>query len=114
MKPRVFVSSVVEGFEEMRQAAHRGIVAGGGEPDLVNEDLPAQPESPRNACLDEIGSCDIFALVLGSRGGWTAPSGKLVVEEEYDHARSRGMPILVFLQEVDRDAKATILAERIS
>lgn len=36
--PRVFVSSVVEGFEDYREAAREGIEAAGGEPVLVNED----------------------------------------------------------------------------
>lgn len=114
MKPRVFVSSVVRGFEAMRQAARRGIEAAGLEPVLVNEDSPSRPDSPRNACLDEIESSDIFVLILGERGGSTAPSGKLVIEEEYEHARLKGLPILLFLQNVERDNDATRLAERAS
>lgn len=68
-RPRVFVSSVVKGFEEYREAARRGIEAAGGEPVLVNEDFPAQPDSPRNACLDAVDSCDIYLAIIGDRGG---------------------------------------------
>jgi hypothetical protein len=42
------------------------------------------------------------------------PSGRLVVEEEIEHARSRELPVLVFLQRVGRDAQAEALAERLS
>jgi hypothetical protein len=40
-RSRVFVSSVVEGFAEYRQAARSGIEQAGGEAVLVNEDFPA-------------------------------------------------------------------------
>ena len=97
-QPRVFVSSVIEGFAEYRQAARNGIEQAGGEGVLVNEDFPAQASSSRNICLDAIDSCDVFLLVLGARGGWKTPSGRLVVEEEFEHARARKLPVLVFLE----------------
>lgn len=112
--PRVFVSSVVEGFEEVREAARTGIVAAGGEPVMVNEDLPSQHISSRNACLDGVSSADIMLCIIGARGGWRAPSGLLVVEEEVNHARSRKLPILLFLEECDRDDGARELERRLS
>ena len=114
MKPRVFVSSVVEGFEHFRAAARDGIVAAGGEPVLVNEDLPSLAASSRNACLDAVDSSDIVLSIVGARGGWQAPSGKTVVEEEYDRARARKLHVLVFLQETERDAAATAFARMLS
>jgi hypothetical protein len=105
-RPRVFVSSVVEGFAEYRQAARDGIAQAGGEAVLVNEDFPSQASSSRNTCLDAIDSCDIFLLVVGARGGWKTPAGQLVVEEEFEHARARKLPVLVFLEDVPRDADA--------
>lgn len=112
-KPRVFVSSVMDGFEEYRAATRAGIEAAGCEPVLI-EDNPALPVSSRNACLDGVGSCDAVAVVVGERGGWTAPSGKLVVEEEYEHARGRSIPTLVFLQDVTRDGDGDRLAKKLS
>jgi len=114
MKPRVFVSSVVEGFSEFREAARAGIEAVGGEPLLVNEDFPSLATSSRNACLDAVDSCDYLISIVGQRGGWEAPGGKLVVEEEYEHAVTRKMPVLVFLQDVERDALAVRFATRLS
>src|SRR6266498_5591256 len=113
MRPRVFVSSVMDGFEEHRQAAKRGILSAGGEPVLV-EDFPSLSVSSRNACLDGVASCDIYIAVLGSRGGWSAPSGKLVVEEEYEEALHRRMRILAFIHRCDRDKKGEHLVARVS
>jgi hypothetical protein len=114
MKPRVFVSSVVEGFEEMREAARRGIIAAGCDPLLLNEDFPSASVSPRNACLDGVESCDALVSIVGERGGRHAPSGKLVVEEELEHARRNGRQIFAFLQEVERDSDATAFAKKVS
>ena len=107
---RVFVSSVVDGFQEYREIARHAIEKGGGEPVLVNEDFPALSTSPRNACLDAVDSCDMYVAIIGARGGWNAPSGKLVVEEEYLRAKERKLPTFVFLQSVDRDAEGKRLA----
>lgn len=113
MRPRVFVSSIIEEFQEYREAARNGIVASGGDPILV-EDYPGLAISPRTACLDGVASCDIFIVVIGDRGGWTAPSGKLVVEEEYEEARKRKKPTLAFIQKVERDEEAERLACKLS
>jgi hypothetical protein len=113
-RPRVFVSSVIEGFAEYRKAARAGIDQAGCEAVLVNEDFPSQASSSRNTCLDGIDSCDIFLLVIGGRGGWKTPSGRLVVEEEFEHARARKLPVLVFLEDVSRDADAQRLAKSLS
>jgi hypothetical protein len=112
--PRVFVSSVVTGFEAYRRAAKEGILAAGGEPILVNEDFPSIPDSSRNACLDAVASSDALALVIGERGGWKAPSGRFVIEEEYDEAVRRGIPLYVFLQDIARDAETDRFAKRVS
>lgn len=113
MPTRVFVSSVIEGFEEYRAAAKAGILAAHGEP-VLTEDFPSLPVSSRNACLDGIASCDIYIVIVGNRGGWTTPSGKLVVEEEYEEARRLRMPILGFLQNVQRDEITNKFVNKIS
>jgi hypothetical protein len=111
---RVFVSSVVDGFEAFREAARRGIERAGADAVLVNEDLPAMGESSRNACLDAVESCDAYLMLLGARGGWTTPAAKLVVEEEYEHARRQKMPTLIFVQQVTRDSDAERLLRVVS
>lgn len=114
MKARVFVSSVFEGFKEFRQAAREGIIAVGGEPVLVNEDFPSLTVSSRNACLDAVDSSDIFISIIGARGGYITPSGKLVVEEEYERAVARKRPVLVFLQDTVRDDSAAAFTKKMS
>lgn len=113
MKPRVFVSSVMENFQTYREAARQGIVAAGGEPVLL-EDLPSLPITPRTACLDAVASCDIYLVIIGQRGGWSTPSGKLAVEEEYEEAVKRKLPLLAFIEEVSRDKEAERLAAKLS
>ena len=113
MRPRVFVSSVIDGFEDHRKTAREAILSAGGEPILV-EDFSGLAVSPRNACLDGVASCDIFIVIVGSRGGWPAPSGTLVVEEEYEEARRRKLPVLAFIQNCERDREAERLAEQLS
>ena len=113
-KPRVFVSSVMREFEPFREAARSGIEAAGREPILV-EDVPSRGDSSRTACLDLVAASDGFVLIVGERGGYTAPSGKLVVEEEWEEARRRKQPVRVFVQEgVARDAEAARLAAAVS
>lgn len=112
---RVFVSSVIDGFEDYREAARRGIREAGAEPVLVNEDFSASATSPRNACLDAVSSCDAFLVLVGARGGWIAPSGVTVCEEEYLWARKVKLPILAFIQGgVQRDDKAERFATLLS
>ncbi len=113
-KPRVFVSSVVDGFADYRNAARHGVHDAGGEPVLVNEDFPSLSTSPRNACLDALESCDVYLCIVGSRGGWTAPSGRLVTEEEYEHAIRLGLPALAFVIEGERDSEASRFEQRLS
>ena len=113
MKPRIFVSSIMEQFSEFRSAAREAIARCGGEPTLV-EDYPSVSASPRNACLDGVHSCDFLVTIIGVRGGFIAPSGKLVIEEEYEEALRKRIPVLVFVQEGDRDENAQKFVNKVS
>lgn len=86
------------GYEDYREGARAGIRQAGCDPVLA-EDFAAQGISSRNACLDGVESADALVLVLGPRYGWVAPSGRSATEEEYEEARRRHMPILVFVEE---------------
>jgi hypothetical protein len=98
-----------------REAARAAIVSAGGEPVLVNEDFASASKSSRNACLDAVDSCDIFLLLIGQRGGWHAPSGKLVVEEELERAQINHLRCLVFIQKgVEQDSEARRLSQAVS
>ena len=97
-RPRVFVSSVMDGYKNFRDAASEGIRQAGCEP-VRAEDFPAATGSPRNSCLDGVRSVDAVVLLLGGRYGFVGPSGLAATEEEYDEARKTHIPILVFLQD---------------
>ena len=103
-RPRVFISSVMDGYENFRDAASDGIRQAGCEP-VRAEDFPAATASPRNSCLDGVRSADALVLLLGERYGFVGPSGLAATEEEYDEARKSHTPILVFLQDGEREAK---------
>ena len=113
MKPRLFVSSIMEGFSEFRSAVRQAIVRSEGEPVLI-EDYPSISTSPRNACLDGVHSCDLLVLIIGLRGGFVAPSGSLVIEEEYAEAIKNRIPVLVFVQDGCRDEPAQALVDKVS
>ena len=97
-QPRIFVSSVMTGFQEYRKAARAGIRQAGCDAVLA-EDFAAQSSSSRNACIDGVKSADALVLLLGPQYGWVAPSGRSATEEEYQEARRRHIPILVFVQD---------------
>jgi hypothetical protein len=109
---RVFVSSVMSGFAEYRAAARAGVTDAGGAPVLI-EDYPALDSSSRTACLDLVRSSDVYLLIVGDRAG-SAPLGKPVVEQEFEEARRRKLPRLLFMQDVARDATTTDLLKRLS
>lgn len=103
-RPRIFISSVMDGYENFRDAARDGIRQAGCEA-VRAEDFPAATASPRNSCLDGVRSADAVVLLLGQRYGFAGPSGLAVTEEEYEEARKNHKPILVFLEDGKVDAK---------
>ena len=98
---RVFVSSVVGGYEEYRTAAQNAIEALDHEAVLMERTHPSSPGPSRGECRRKIEGSDVVVLLLGSRYGDPEESGKSPTHEEFDHARSVGKPILVFVEDVD-------------
>lgn len=97
--PRVFLSSVIEGYAPLRDAAAEGIREAGCSV-VRAEDFPASTTSPRTACLDGVRSADAVVFLLGHRFGYEAPSGGSVTQEEYDEAKRAHKRIFVFLENV--------------
>lgn len=113
VRARVFISSVMTGFEAYRAAAAQGVHDAGAKPVMV-EDFPSLNVSPRNACLEAIDSCDAVVVVIGVRAGFSTPSGRYVVEEEWLHARKRSKPLFVFVQQGSLEPEAQRIASEIS
>lgn len=103
----------MEGYEGYREVARRGIEAAGCDPVMVG-DFPSLEASPRSACLDAVQSCDVYVGVLGLRAGSKAPSGRTVVEEEFEESLNRGIPILIFVQEGGRESRQQEFVNRVS
>lgn len=95
---RVFISSVIRGFEAERRAARAAVESLRLQP-VMAEDFGAQPYSPQVACLEGVRSSDVYVGVFGARYGHVGASGKSATEEEFEEARLRGTPISCFVQE---------------
>ncbi len=95
---KIFVSSLISGFEPERAATRSAIQSLGHEP-VMAEDFGAKPASPQVACLQGLRSADLVILILGERYG-VIPSGSQVspTHEEYLEARN-SKEILLFVQE---------------
>jgi hypothetical protein len=93
---RVFISSLIDGFAELRNAAADAISTLGHEPRRA-EDFPASPDSPRHACLQGVRDADAVVLILAAHYGFPQPSGLSATHEEYREARD-SRPVLVFIQ----------------
>lgn len=94
----IFVSSVMQGYEDRREAARQAIRDVGMTP-LMAEDMESGPNPPRDVILyDYINTCDAVVGIYGNRYGWSgAQSGVSPTEEEYDQAREQWKPIYVFI-----------------
>lgn len=94
---RVFLSSVIAGYEDFRDAAARGITSLGYEVSRA-EDFGASAATPQQACLAAVREADLVVLILGARYGAPQSSGLSATHEEYHEARG-STPVLVFVQE---------------
>lgn len=94
---RVFLSSVISGFEPYRDAAGRAIRT--LRHDLIRaEDFGASPAPPQQVCLEGVRRSDVVVLVLGERYGYVQPSGLSATHEEFREARDT-KHLLVFVQD---------------
>ena len=101
---KVFVSSVILGFEAEREAAARGACTLDHEVKRA-EDFNATSASPQATCLAGVRWADAVVLLLGRRYGDVQSSGLSATHEEYREARNR-CDVLAFIQTgIEREAK---------
>jgi hypothetical protein len=94
---KIFVSSLIKGFEPFRTAARAAVKTLRHEA-IMAEDFAAQPHSPQIACLTGVREADLVVLILGAGyGAVQKSSGLSPTHEEYLEARGK-KPILVFVQ----------------
>ena len=108
---RVFISSVITGYEAFRDAVDTAIRSLGHEV-IRAEDFGALSSTPQQACLDGVRQADVVVLLVGSRYGTAQALGYSATEEEYREARE-SKPVLVFVEGVSsrEQRQETFLAE---
>jgi hypothetical protein len=94
---KVFVSSVMRGFEGERAGARRAIESLGLRA-MMAETAPASPNASKHALLDLVDAADAVVLILGGRYGYVAEHGLSPTEDEFNHAGETGKPVFVFVQ----------------
>jgi hypothetical protein len=93
---KVFISSVIKGYESYRDAAANAIGML-GHTVIRAEEFPAAPDAPQQVCLRGVREADLVLLLMGERYGYVAPSGMSATHEEYRETRER-VPVLVFIE----------------
>jgi hypothetical protein len=93
---KVFISSVIGGFEEYRLAAEIAI-ANLDHDVLRSEDFGATDVSSQVACLSAVRAADVTVVLLGERYGTPQDSELSATHEEFREARDRAR-LLVFEQ----------------
>lgn len=108
-KPRVFVSSTYYDLKYVRERLERFISAYCFEPVLFESDgVFFNPSTPIDeSCYNEVENCHMMILIVGGRYGSIASEQKELYEDqlvsitrkEYDTARRKGIPIMVFIEQ---------------
>lgn len=108
-KPRVFVSSTYYDLKYVRERLERFISAYCFEPILFESDeVFFNPNTPLDeSCYKEVENCHMMILIVGGRYGSLASEQKEKYEEqyisitrkEYDTARRKGIPVMVFVEQ---------------
>lgn len=99
-------------FGDVRQAARQAVESLRQHP-VMAEDFGAQPHSSQLACLDGVGTSDVYVGIYGQRYGFVARSGLSATEEEFQEARRRGLPILCFEQKGPKEPAQQAFLDRI-
>jgi hypothetical protein len=100
---RIFISSVMDGYGESREAAARAIESIGAEP-VMFERFGGRDSDPEAAYLAEVESSNIYVGLLGARYGRLLPSRYSATHEEYLHAEKCGLRLSVWTEDaVERE-----------
>jgi hypothetical protein len=98
--PRVFISSTYYDMRHVRSAVRDFVGSIGFEPVLSEEYdvFYEHGKSRQQACLDEIGKCDVYILIIGGRYGSIFPNETLsITHKEFRKACEVGLPMFSFI-----------------
>lgn len=100
----VFISSVIVGMEDQRNAAEEAIELLGHQV-VRAEQMNASPSAPQKACIQAAREADVVVILMGGSYGGIQPSGQSATHEEYS-AVSENDKVLAFVQtDVDREPR---------
>ncbi|MCD7843453.1 MAG: DUF4062 domain-containing protein [Clostridiales bacterium] len=97
----VFVSSTYADLEAHRAEVQRRLV---GLEQIVKgmEYFGSSPDEPLETCLKNISDCKLFILLVGASYGSVYPGlGKSFTELEYEYAIKMGIPVLVYMADMN-------------
>lgn len=105
---KVFISSVIRGYEDRRDAAREAVYElqqdGFDVRPVVIEREPQKGKPPRKECLEAARDCDVYILILGNSYGTIVPeTGLSLTHEEYRTAVENDRPIFVFRDKMVSD-----------
>jgi hypothetical protein len=99
----IFISSLIGGYEPLRDAAASAIRTLGHQV-VRAEDFLASVSTPQQACLAAVRASDLVVLLVVGRYGEVQASGRSATHEEYQEARG-DTPVLVFVEQgVERES----------
>ena len=95
-QPKIFISSTIVDLPNERKAALKAVEKVGGFPVMSEFTMEAQSTDSLTACLSKVMESDIYVLILGGRYGWQPEGKESITEMEYQTARNKDIPIIVF------------------
>src|SRR6516225_11517974 len=108
----VYVSSTIADLDRERRAVMEWLVAARHQP--VHSYLP-NSDTVRDSCLDDVGTCDLYVLILGHRYGFQPPDdnpGSLSITHlEYRRAGECGIPRVALLRTSIPDVRLSDLED---
>ncbi|SKC12553.1 DUF4062 domain-containing protein [Dyadobacter psychrophilus] len=99
---KIFVSSTCLDLVQIRSSLQQFIVDAGHQ-SILSEyfNFPIDPSDDTiENCIRNVGLADILILIVGSRYGYVTKTGKSITEQEYLSARTRGIPIYIFVSKI--------------
>ncbi len=109
---KVFVSSVIAGFGDFRDAAAEAVRTLGYVV-IRAEDFGASPSSPQTVCMNGVRQADVVVLVLGERYGALQASGLSATHEEYREARARRQVLAFVSNALSTDERQLAFVEEV-
>lgn len=109
-KPRIFISSLLDGKLEIRSKIENFFISVGAEPILYEKNLT--PSSSINTYRQDIVDSDFVIVILDENYGSVTESGLSGTEEEFNIAMSNRLKTHVYIRNFKKEKKRGAKAER--